>query len=199
MLAAERLFGEYGIGAVSLRAVCQAAGQRNIVSVQYHFGDRNGLIRAILWYREGQLEPLRKKLLDEAYHYGRIDDVETLIRILFEPYMEVFIRRDDISYIKLVLSYLVHVRPVGTVLHPVDEPDIPFPSLTEVMTLLRRRLSFLKMEVFDSRSETVGAMFYGGIIQFSARNRQRDLDRQVFFDDLMEMMAAAFSSGEGHI
>ena len=129
VLAAERLFGEFGIGAVSLRAICQAAGQRNIASVQYHFGDRNGLLRAILWYREAQLEPVRMALLDNIRIDGKVDDIRALVRVLFEPYMQIFIGEDDVSYVKLLLSYLIHVRPTGLVPHPVDDPEMPFPSL----------------------------------------------------------------------
>ena len=45
--AAERLFAEQGVGAVSLRAVMQAA-QANVASVHYHFGSKRGLVVALL-------------------------------------------------------------------------------------------------------------------------------------------------------
>uniref|UniRef100_UPI0010418D0F TetR/AcrR family transcriptional regulator n=1 Tax=Actinomadura fibrosa TaxID=111802 RepID=UPI0010418D0F len=45
--AAERLYAERGIDGVSLREIVQAAGARNATAVQYHFGDRGGVIRAI--------------------------------------------------------------------------------------------------------------------------------------------------------
>lgn len=46
--AAERLFAERGIEGVSLREVTRAANQRNSTALQYHFGDRDGLVRAIV-------------------------------------------------------------------------------------------------------------------------------------------------------
>ena len=46
--SAERLFAAQGIEGVSLREIMREAGQRNTTSLQYHFGDRDGLIRALV-------------------------------------------------------------------------------------------------------------------------------------------------------
>jgi AcrR family transcriptional regulator len=48
MRAAERLFAERGVEAVSLREIATAAGQRNNSSALYHFGDKRELIEAML-------------------------------------------------------------------------------------------------------------------------------------------------------
>lgn len=48
MAAAERLFAERGIDGVSLREITREANQRNTTALQYHFGDRDGLVRAIV-------------------------------------------------------------------------------------------------------------------------------------------------------
>lgn len=44
---AEQLFGERGVNAVSLREIRIEAGARNTAAIQFHFGDREGLIRAL--------------------------------------------------------------------------------------------------------------------------------------------------------
>ena len=46
--AAERLFAERGIDAVSLREITRESGARNAIAAQYHFADRAGLVQAIL-------------------------------------------------------------------------------------------------------------------------------------------------------
>jgi AcrR family transcriptional regulator len=48
---AERLYALHGIDAVSIREINKAAGQRNGSAVQYHFGNREGLIEAIFALR----------------------------------------------------------------------------------------------------------------------------------------------------
>jgi AcrR family transcriptional regulator len=44
---AEQLFGDHGVANVSLRQIRLAADQRNAAAVQYHFGDRDGVVRAL--------------------------------------------------------------------------------------------------------------------------------------------------------
>ena len=44
---AEQLFGRVGVSNVSMRQIRLAAGQGNAAAVQYHFGDRDGTVRAI--------------------------------------------------------------------------------------------------------------------------------------------------------
>ena len=63
--AAERLFAERGIEAVSLRDVNLAAGQRNHSAAQYHFGDRAGLIAAVFEARMTAINEHRHRLLAE--------------------------------------------------------------------------------------------------------------------------------------
>jgi len=64
---AERLFAERSIEGVSLNEISKAAGQRNSNACQYHFGDKQGLLQAILdkhvpgiaGEREAMLEKLK--------------------------------------------------------------------------------------------------------------------------------------------
>ena len=59
--AAERLFAERGLDGVSLVEVGRAAGQRNRSAVQYHFGDKQGLVHAILDKHTPGIEARRKR------------------------------------------------------------------------------------------------------------------------------------------
>src|SRR5689334_20448992 len=61
LTAAERLFAEHGVFAVSNRQVSEAAGQGNNTAVGYHFGTNADLVRAIARQHAGQIQrlPLR--------------------------------------------------------------------------------------------------------------------------------------------
>lgn len=59
LTAAERLFAERGISAVPLRDIGVAAGQRNHAAVQYHFGDRDEVVKAIMELRGAESEVSR--------------------------------------------------------------------------------------------------------------------------------------------
>ena len=62
--AAETLFAERGIDAVSLVEIGRAAGQRNRSAVQYHFGGKAALLAAIRAKHAPGIEVRRAALLD---------------------------------------------------------------------------------------------------------------------------------------
>ena len=61
--AAEALFAERGIDAVSVRAVNAAAGA-NVAAVHYHFGSKDALVEAVLRRRMDALSGRRLAMLD---------------------------------------------------------------------------------------------------------------------------------------
>jgi AcrR family transcriptional regulator len=80
--AAERLFAEHGIDAVSLREINRESGARNAIAVQYHFTDRAGVVRAILDKHMPDVEARRHAMLDQYEADGHDRDRETAIRTL---------------------------------------------------------------------------------------------------------------------
>jgi AcrR family transcriptional regulator len=62
MSAAERLFAEHGVIAVSSRQIGEAAGQGNTAAVGYHFGTKTGLIRAIIRKHNDDIERTRARM-----------------------------------------------------------------------------------------------------------------------------------------
>ena len=82
--AAERLFAARGIEGVSLREINRAAGQSNTGAVQYHVGDRDGLVRAVIDKHRQDSEPRRHALLDQYEDRG-VDDLRALAAALVSP------------------------------------------------------------------------------------------------------------------
>ncbi|WP_106399830.1 helix-turn-helix domain-containing protein [Actinocorallia populi] len=82
--AAERLFAERGSDAVSLREINAAAGSTNASAIQYHFGGRRGLMRAVLDKHEVHIERRRHAMLD-AYEAGGAPGPRALSAALVEP------------------------------------------------------------------------------------------------------------------
>jgi len=65
LTAAERLFAEHGVFAVSNRQVSEAAGQGNNAAVGYHFGTKTDLVRAIEHKHAVPVEKLREQRVAE--------------------------------------------------------------------------------------------------------------------------------------
>src|SRR3954470_12977125 len=84
--AAERLFLEHGFDGTSLRMLTAAAGV-NLAAVNYHFGGKDELFRAMLAAR---LDPLNRERIALLAQYerdagGRPLACETLLNALFSP------------------------------------------------------------------------------------------------------------------
>lgn len=63
---AEQLFAAHGVDGVSVRQITRDAGQRNSTAVAYHFGSRDGLLRAVLEHHLDHVL-LRHEALLERY------------------------------------------------------------------------------------------------------------------------------------
>lgn len=66
LTAAERLYAEHGVFAVSNRQVSEAAGQGNNAAVGYHFGTKTDLVRAIEQRHREPIEELRQRLVADT-------------------------------------------------------------------------------------------------------------------------------------
>lgn len=84
--AAERLFAEHGIAAVSLRKIIGAAGV-NIAAVHYHFGSKEELVRAVFRRRLSHVNEQRLHSLSALKEkYGdQVIPLDDLLEVFFDP------------------------------------------------------------------------------------------------------------------
>ena len=82
LVAAERLFAEHGVSAVSLRHIGEAAGQGNNTAVSYHFGSKIELIRAIVRKHGEPTEKGRQRMVDAL---GDAPSVRDWVACLVRP------------------------------------------------------------------------------------------------------------------
>lgn len=83
LTAAEQLFAEHGVFAVSNRQVSEAAGQGNNAAVGYHFGTKTDLVREIERRHRVPVERLREEMVSGALESTDLRDwVSCLVRPL---------------------------------------------------------------------------------------------------------------------
>ncbi len=83
--AAEDLFSKNGFRAVSMREIAQASGA-NLGSITYHFGSKDGLLRAIYERHSGPMNRRRQELLTEAQRIRDPDDrLQAIVRAFILP------------------------------------------------------------------------------------------------------------------
>lgn len=192
ILAAEALFGEYGFDAVPLRDICKAAEQRNSTVVQYHFGDKLGLLDAIFEYRASQIDPIRRQMIAQARAAGQLGDVKTLLRLAMEPEFEICRREGSFHYIGATIYYMLYQRPRG-IPHPYDRRSPVSASLREVVGLLHERLSFLSPERADFRVSTANTLLLSVLMMMNQRIGTEGEPLEVLLEDALDMMTAAVS------
>jgi AcrR family transcriptional regulator len=81
---AEQLFADKGVDAVSLRHIMTRAGV-NISLINYHFGTKEGLLRAIFTRRIAPLNQQRLALLEKAEMASDPPRLEDLLRAFLLP------------------------------------------------------------------------------------------------------------------
>lgn len=93
LAAAEALFSEHGIEAASLRQITQQAGA-NLAAVNYHFGSKDGLVRAVFSRRLRPVMDERLRLLDEC-DLEAADALEQVLAAFLRPILRMLASRSD--------------------------------------------------------------------------------------------------------
>ena len=189
--AAEALFLEGGIEDVSLRAIVRRAGQRNQSAMQYHFGRREDLIKAIIRRRMLQLECRRSKLVDDALARNtdlRLRDCCALL--VSAPFRLCGERPDFRDMLGLVGSRLLSQDKN---LYLLEEQSSP--SFHRIAEILLGYLSEVPREVLALRIENAHGM---ALLAISRRARHRGSFRgpraELFFNNLVDQVAATLAS-----
>jgi AcrR family transcriptional regulator len=154
--AAESLFAERGLDAVSLREVLAAAEVGNSSAVQYHFGDRSGLVRAVLAKHHGAVEARRHALLDQFEADGEAE-LRTLAGALVRPLAAELANPDGgHGYLQVMAELATAPRPVLSAASVEDPTDSTYrwrelvrPLLSNEAVRLHRRFTAVQFTLTE--------------------------------------------------
>lgn len=162
ILAAEKLFAKASIDGVSLREIAAKAHQRNNCAVQYHFGSREALVRAVFGYRMQQMEERRGRMLAEAERNNTLHEARVLLEMVYLPQLDLLDADGQHSYANFLCQYLLRERfaefgDFGTPLPP---------NLDRILKLLRIRLGYLPTAVAQRRLIGCNFVFLNILISY---------------------------------
>ncbi|MBO4258747.1 TetR/AcrR family transcriptional regulator [Streptomyces griseorubiginosus] len=147
LTAAERLFAERGVNAVSNRQVSEAAGQGNNTAVGYHFGTKADLVRAIVRKHATRIEEIRARLLAGI---GDSTDVRDWVDCLVRPVPEHLGALGGPTWYARFCAQVV----TDPALHEIlVEESLASPTLRQIIDGLTRCLPELPPEVRAERAE----------------------------------------------
>ncbi|MET7703321.1 TetR family transcriptional regulator [Streptomyces sp. NPDC005485] len=164
LTAAERLFAENGVYAVSNRQVSEAAGQGNNTAVGYHFGTKADLVRAIARKHAVQIERIRARHLAEI---GDSTDVRDWVDCLVRPVLEHLAELGSPTW---YARFCAQVMTDPALQEIMVEESLAAASLRPIIEGLNQCLPDLPAEVHAER----GAMSRQLIVHMSAE-RERAL------------------------
>jgi len=185
----EQLFSEKGVTNVTIAEINKASGQKNRSALQYHFGDKLGLLDALINKHMLQINDDRNRLLDDI-----AAKTEVAARDVAEAIVLPLARRlEDPD------GGVEYVRIAAQLISSKDYPLLNFDELstnifTERMLAMASRIapSFSKKVQFSRVTMTLSLLFHGlsDYAQMLANdNRQiESVETDVFVSDLVDVI-----------
>ncbi|CAM3952914.1 TetR/AcrR family transcriptional regulator [Kibdelosporangium persicum] len=147
LTAAERLFAEHGVLAVSNRQVSEAAEQGNNTAVGYHFGTKADLVRAIARKHSVQIEEIRQRMLAEL---GDSGDLRAWIACLVRPTCEHLAEQGNPTWFARFNAQAMTEPSLREIM--MDE-SLSSPSLVRIIAGINRCLPELPADVRAERRD----------------------------------------------
>jgi TetR/AcrR family transcriptional regulator, regulator of cefoperazone and chloramphenicol sensitivity len=186
---AERLFARRGLYQVTVREITEAAEQRNVSALNYHFGSREGLLDAILARHGDPTDVARGEMLAAV---GREASSRDLVAALVVPYAAHLSRPDGRDYLRIVAQLSARF---STWREPAPGTG---PYLREILGILEDRPPELAAAI---RRERVVEMIMLMTVAMAERaraieshRRAPELDEPTFIENLTDVLVGVLQA-----
>jgi len=174
--AAQRLYAQRSIDSVSLNEITVAAGQKNRNALQYHFGNRDGLLQAIIDKHADRVFSLRRQYLATLEDPDSVS-ARAAARALVMP-LAAYIEEnpEGIHYIK-ILSQLAALN--SDIINPSGNSRLSFQNDEEFGALVRRAVSHLRPPEAQRRMFLALSITFHGIADVCRASETRAASRNL--------------------
>jgi len=183
---AERMLDEEGIDGPSARAIAAASGHGNTAAVLYHFGNREGLVEAVLTRRSAEVEARREAAVDELLAAGDAD-ARGALRALVGPLVEMLATVEGRRFLRVLHQ--------GTT-HPAYFSKMTWDAAPQVARLAPFIIPALLHLSPERRAQRAHAMLVCAVTLLATQARLIDtptpprpvLPPEQFLDDLLDIL-----------
>jgi AcrR family transcriptional regulator len=191
IVAAERLFGTFGVEGVSLRRVSEEAGNRNVAAAQYHFGTKDKLLEAILLYRRPTIEAHRRLLLREWNVTPEEASIEQIVRAIASSLFEQ--GNDDPSTARSFCRFLRSLMQFEFYREAWENALDAAPITARLLASLRAHLSYLPDDLAAMRVLALGKFVSATIADYDRDPVTSRIPETRFLDDVVTMATAGYA------
>ena len=187
--AAESLFAESGVEAVSTRQIGAAIGSSNTNVVAYHFGSKHALILEVYRHRLPAIDRRRRELLDRADAEGTGRDLVELSRVFWRPLFE---QTDGVgrhSYAR----FLAGLERSGMI-ETRQQVNSEFPETDRLSARIVEVLPAELRPLMRNRLRLATALVCGALVQIDRSTNASPQQCEAMFEDAIMMAAAAMSA-----
>ena len=186
---AERLFARRGVHQVTLREIIEAAGQRNVSALQYHFGSREGVLEAIIERHETGVDEHRGRLLEATGLDAPTRDLMAVLLVPYGTYLATPEGRDFLRIVAQLTEWFLEWRlPIRT-----------GPNLRLVLTELASRPPDVPPAVRETRIVQVIQLMAASMAQraLTMESGTDELDEPTYLGNLADVLVGVLEAPLG--
>jgi AcrR family transcriptional regulator len=187
--AAETLFAESGVQAVSTRRIGAEIGSANTNVVAYHFGGKDELVEAVYHHRLPEIDRRRGELHAAALADGKGDDLVALIRAFALPLFEQTDTKGRHSYARC-LAGLERAGLIAT----RSRVDAEYSETKRLLQSIGELLPAGAAAQFHQRIRLATALIIASLQIIDQEAAGRPAEAQRLFNEALAMAAAAVAA-----
>jgi AcrR family transcriptional regulator len=174
LLAAQQMYGDRSIDSVSLNEITTLAGQKNRNALRYHFGDRVGLLQAIIDRHAEPVSILRRNYLEEL-DTDRLGAARSAAQLLIIPLGQYIDESPEGVHYISILSQLAALN--SDIVNPAADSRVKIHGEPLLDPLMRKAMTHLRPAETRRRLFVVLSITFHGIADVCRAARSKQTDR----------------------